>query len=425
MSATIAVINRQNQLENTVNFLRKHQAVLSRYRLVTPEEIGTKIQAETDLSVDCLLPSYQGGDSQLTSLVAKGEITAVICLLDTDYTQFQEPNIQVLQRICVVKNVPIAINLATAEIIIDRLRRNRIAHLIFNPVSGQGNADEDLAIIKKLLQPAMELIVHPTTTEISPEKLAKDAIESQADLIIASGGDGTVSTVSGALIGTDIPLGIIPRGTANAFSKALGIPFGFNPIQSACEVIIEGHTHTVDVSCCNGLPMILLAGLGLEAETIERADREAKDRWGVFAYIMAGIQQLKEQELFTTEIEVEGVVKKFHAGAVTIANAAPPTSVMAQGFGSVNLKDGLLDVTIAAPTTDLETVTAMASLLGAALFKTPTNRDDIINLKTKKIKVTTDPPQKVVLDGEMIGTTPIEVECIPSGLTVLAPPPKN
>ena len=421
MSATIAVIARQNQQENTLNFLHKHQGVLYRYCLVTPEEIGKRIQAETDLSVEFLLPSSQGGDTQLTSLVANGEITAVICLLGTDYTQFQDPDIQVLQRICVVKNVPIAINLATAEIIIDRLRRNRIAHLIFNPVAGQGNADEDLATIKRLLQPAMELIVHLTTTEISPQKLAQDAIESEADLIIASGGDGTVSSVSGALIGTNIPLGIIPRGTANAFAKALGIPFGFNPIQSACEVIIEGNTHTVDISRCNGLPMILLAGLGLEAEAIERADREAKDRWGVFAYIMAGIQQLKEQELFTTEIEVEGVVKQFHAAAVTIANAAPPTSVMAQGFGSVNVKDGLLDVTIAAPKTDLEAVTAMASLLGAALFKTPTNRDDIINLKTKKIKVKTAPPQKVVLDGEMIGTTPIEVECIPSGLNVLAP----
>ena len=271
----------------------------------------------------------------------------------------------------------------------------------------------------------MELIVHVTTPEINPEKLAQDAIASNADLIIASGGDGTISTVAGALIGTDIPLGIIPRGTANAFSKALGIPFGFNPIQSSCEVIIAGHIHTIDVSRCNGLPMILLAGLGLEAKTIERADREAKDRWGVFAYIMAGIQQLKEQEPFTTEIEIEGVVKQFHAGAVTIANAAPPTSVMAQGFGSVNAKDGLLDVTIAAPTSDLEAITAMASLLGAALFKTPTNRDDIINLKTKKIKVKTDPPQKVVLDGEMIGTTPIEVECIPDGLNVLTPLAKN
>ncbi|MGK7920071.1 MAG: hypothetical protein AB4080_08710, partial [Trichodesmium sp.] len=48
--------------------------------------------------------------------------------------------------------------------------------------------------------------------------------------------------------------------------------------------------------------------------------------------------------------------------------------------------------------------------------------EDTIGLRTKRVKVSTKPPQKVVLDGEIIGTTPIEVECIPSGLTVLAPP---
>ncbi len=422
MSATIALITRENQKENIVNFVRQHQAVLARYHLIAPEELGKQIQRETNLSIECLLPGSQGGDAQITALVAQGKVTAVICLLAPVYTQLQEPDFQVLQRICVAHNVPLAINLATAELILDKLRRTRVAHLIFNPVSGQNNPEQDLALIKQLLEPAMELVVHFTTKEISPEQLAKKAIESKADLIIASGGDGTVSAVAGALISTDMPLGIIPRGTANAFAVALGIPPSLTPIETACEVVLKNCTRTVDAARCNGLPMILLAGIGLEAETVERADREAKNRWGALAYIMAGIQQFNEQELFTTEIEIEGKIEQFQAGAVTIANAAPPTSVMAQGLGSVNMDDGLLDVTIAAPKTELEAVSAMASLLGSALFKTPTNRPDIINLQTKHIKVTTNPPQKVVLDGEAIGTDPIEIKCIPNGLTVFAPP---
>ncbi len=438
MSATIALITRENQKDNIintvignseeslpsliVNFVRQHQAVLTRYHLIATEELGRQIQKETDLPVECLLPDSQGGSAQITTLVAEGKVTAVICLLAPIYTQLQEPDFQVLQRICVLQNVPLAINLATAEIILDKLRRTCIAHLIFNPVSGQNNAEQDLTLIKKLLEPAMELVVHFTTEEISAEHLTKKAIESQADLIIASGGDGTVSAVAGALIGTDMPLGIIPRGTANAFAVALGIPSALTPIKASCEVILKNMTRKVDVARCNGLPMILLAGIGLEAETVERADREAKNRWGALAYILAGIEQLKEQELFATEIEVEGKIKQFQAGAVTIANAAPPTSLMAQGLGWVNMNDGLLDVTIAAPKTELEAITAMASLLGSALFKTPTNRQDIINLQTKRIKVTTNPPQKVVLDGELIDTDTIEIECIPNGLTVFAPP---
>jgi diacylglycerol kinase (ATP) len=224
------------------------------------------------------------------------------------------------------------------------------------------------------------------------------------------------------LIGTQIPLGVIPRGTANAFAVAVGIPARLNPIASACEVIIAGQTRVVDAARCNGLPMILLAGIGLEAETVERADRETKNRWGVLAYIVAGVQQFQEQELFETEIEVEGVVKTFQAGAVTIANAAPATSVMAQGLGRVVADDGLLNVTIAAPQTELQAVTAMVDLLGSALLRIPSQRPDIICLETARIKVTTQPPQKVALDGEIIGTTPVEIECIPGGLTVLAPP---
>lgn len=155
---------------------------------------------------------------------------------------------------------------------------------------------------------------------------------------------------------------------------------------------------------------------------VERANREAKSRFGALAYIWAGIQQLNEHELFATQIEIEGVVNEFQAGAVTVANAAPPTSVLAQGLGQVIATDGLLDVTIATPSTKLQAVNAMLSLFGSALIKTTPNRPDIIHLPTKRLKITTNPPQKIVVDGEIIGTTPVEIECIPGGLTVFAAP---
>jgi diacylglycerol kinase family enzyme len=168
--------------------------------------------------------------------------------------------------------------------------------------------------------------------------------------------------------------------------------------------------------------MILLAGIGFEAEMVERANREAKSRFGALAYIWAGIQQLNEHELFATQIEIEDVVSEFQAGAVTIANAAPPTSVLAQGLGQVIAHDGLLDVTIASSNTKLQAVNAMLNLFGSALVNTTPNRPDIVHLRTQRIKVTTDPPQKIVLDGEIIGTTPVEIECIPEGLSVFVAP---
>jgi diacylglycerol kinase (ATP) len=253
--------------------------------------------------------------------------------------------------------------------------------------------------------------------------LVKAAIAAQADLVIAAGGDGTVSAVAGALVGTGIPLGIIPRGTANAFAVALGIP-RFLPVRNACQVILVEHTQTIDAAYCNNMPMILLAGIGYEAEVIETADRALKNQWGTLAYLVAGWQVMDGQTTFEIEIEADesqGEIYRFEADAMTIANAAPPTSVLAQGAGQVIMNDGLLDVTIVTAANKLQAVTTMLGLLGAAILKTELNQQNVLHSRTRGLKVTTNPPQKVVVDGEPIGTTPIKIECIPAGLTVLVP----
>lgn len=420
MPTTIALIAHDRKKDDIVNFARTHQSVLSRYKLIATGTTGQRIQEGTGLPVERMLSGPMGGDAQIATQVATGQVIAVIFLIDPLYAQPHEPDIQALLRICVVHNIPIATNLATAEAIVAMLHQTRVAYLIFNPVSGQGNQEQDLALIQKLFEPEIRLNIHRTTPELGAEQLAKEAIAQGAELIIASGGDGTVSAVAGEVIGTGIPLGVIPRGTANAFAAALGIP---NNIRGACETILAGTTRVVDAARCNGFPMVLLTGIGFEAEIVEKANREAKSRFGALAYIFAGIQQLNEHELFATQIEMEGVVNEFQAAAVTIANAAPPTSVLAQGLGEVIANDGVLDVTIATSNTKLQAVNTMLNLFGSALIRVAPNRPDIVHLRTQRLKVTTNPPQKIVVDGEIIGTTPVEIECIPHGLTIFATPP--
>ncbi len=131
------------------------------------------------------------------------------------------------------------------------------AHLIFNPVAGQGNAEQELALIDSLLRAEFELKIVQTTPEISAEDLVVQAISASAELVIASGGDGTLSAVAGKLANTGIPLGIIPRGTANAFANALGIP---TDITNACQSIVAGVTQAIDLATCNGYPIPLFKG---------------------------------------------------------------------------------------------------------------------------------------------------------------------
>jgi len=422
MARTIALIAHDTKKKDMVDFAVRHQPLLSRYKLITTENTGKCIQEATSLQIEQMASGPLGGDTQIAAKVVAGEIIAVIFLIDPFDAQPHEPDIQILLRICNIHLVPLASNLGTAEAIAISFSQSLIAHLIFNPVSGGGNSEQDLEFIKQMLEPHLHLEIHLTSPNISSQELATQAISQSADLIIASGGDGTVSAVAGAVIGTDIPLGIIPRGTANAFSMALGITQQLNQMRRACEIILAGKTRIIDTARCkNGLPLILLAGIGYEAETIEKADREAKNKWGSLAYIMAGWQQLDEQNLFTAEIEIEGRLETFEAGAITIANAAPPTSVLAQGIGEVVVDDGLLDITIATVDNKIQAVTTILSMLGAALIKTSAELDNIVHLRSRKVKISANPLQKVVLDGEIIGNTPLEIECLPRSLKVFAP----
>lgn len=420
MSATIALIAHDSRKDDIVNFATTYAPVLARHRLIATCATGQRIQAATGLPIELKLAGPLGGDTQIAADICGGDVIAVIFLVDPLYAQSHEPDIQALLRVCNVHNVPIATNLSTAEVIIHRLAKQQVAHLIYNPVAGQGTGEQDLELIRQLLQPHMSLHVHLTTADIDPEELVKEAIADNADIVIASGGDGTVSAVAGAVIGTGIALGVIPRGTANAFAAALGIP-RLLPIRAACQVILAGNTLTIDAARCNGLPMILLAGVGYEAEAVDLASRELKNQWGAMAYLMAGWQTLDTQQPFEAEIEADGETYHIQASAITVANAAPPTSVLAQGAGQVIYDDGLLDITIGTSETKMQAVTTMVKMLGSALVGADAQQQNVLHGRAKDIKITTTPPQKVVVDGEVIGTTPIYIECIPNGLSVLAP----
>lgn len=422
--ALIASTNRQQELLELVN---RHPKVLNRYNLVAPSNIGQYLQNQAGLSVESVRSLSDGGDIELAARILSKTIVGVIALIDADDVLDYESGLRNLWRACVLQDVPFATNLSTAELALRGAAKHRLAYLIFNPVAGQGNPDQELALIRQLLEPQIQLNVIFTERDVDPAEQAKAAIAKiqanqtdgpTTDLIIASGGDGTVSVVAGATIGTGIPIGIIPRGTANAFSVGLGIP---TDLRGACQTILSGNTRVVDAAMCNDLPMVLLAGIGFEAGMVDRADRALKDRLGTLAYVLAGAQQFAQQERFKAQIEIEGEVTELETGAITIANVAPSGSVLAQGSGQVIPNDGLLEVTIGTTQTRVQAIGAMTSLFAAAIRKMPTNRDDILCLQTARIKVSTTPPQKVVVDGEIIGTTPIDIQCIPNGLTVFAP----
>lgn len=369
----------------------------------------------------------EGGDIELAATILQGDVSGLIHFPSPSGERGRDVLSEPLVRAALLNNLPIALNPATASALVKGIKGSRRGYVIFNPVSGQGDPDLELAEIRNYLEPQIMLQVWMTKPGVDPGDQARDLIkeihaferEGEGEsIIIASGGDGTVGAVASALRGTDIPLGIIPRGTANAFSVALGIPTG---LKAACTNLLLGNTRRVDVALCNDRPMILLAGLGFEAGMVTMASRELKNVLGPMAYIFSGARQLMAQQPFDAKLMINGETTEVHASAITVANAAPATSVMAQGFGQVIPDDGQLEVIIASPRDRMGGFSVLSSLAKSAVLKNSANNADIICVRTSELHVTLPTPQTIVIDGEIEETDQMTVSVIQAALKVVAP----
>ncbi len=379
------------------------------------------------LSITTCRGIRSGGDIEMAATILKGEISGLIHFPSPTGERAGDVLSEPLVRAALLNDLPIALNPASASALVRGIKGSRRGYLIFNPVAGQGDPVNELAEIRSYLEPQIMLQIWMTQPNLDPAQQARDliqeikAFEQQGEgesLIIASGGDGTVGAVASALADSDIPLGIIPRGTANAFSVALGIPTG---VKAACTNLLLGNTRLVDVAMCNDQPMILLSGLGFEAGMVNKASRELKNILGPMAYIFSGARQLVDQQPFKATLRIDGEEYHLDASAITVANAAPATSVMAQGFGQVIPDDGLLEVIVASPKDRISGFSVLSSLAWSAIVSNTSHHDNIACFRTRQIEVELEESQKLVVDGEILDADKMTVSVKPGALQVVAP----
>lgn len=292
------------------------------------------------------------------------------------------------------------------------------ATLIHCPRGGSAS-DDDLEQARALLSQHMELEVLRVEDDRSPADLARQALAGGAKVVIASGGDGSVSSVASVIVGReDVALGILPRGTANSIAAFLGIP---KDIEAACAIICDRHSRSIDTARVNNLSMVLMATVGLHAEAITDVDPERKKRYGAFAYVLEEVERMLDTELFDVTVEANGQEATLPANAVTVANIARPASLLAQGPATIQEDDGLLDVTIVAIRGFADAVATSWHLATSTLRQQPAERENIGSFRTKRIRITTAQPKRVMVDGEDATETPIVIECVPRSLRVLVP----
>ena len=292
----------------------------------------------------------------------------------------------------------------------------RTAALIWNPVSGRGA--DDLVEVRQALEPHFALRVFETSAERDADACARDALADGPELVIAAGGDGTVSLVAATLVGSDVPLGILARGTSNSIAAGLGIP---EDLALAVRNLVEGEVRALDTARANGRTMVLHASVGFQAAAVGNTDREAKHRWGVLAYVKEGIAVLRSLEPFHVELETEAEIVRCLATNVTIANIAPTKTLLAQGPSVISPEDGELDITIVATTGIGDAVATGLHLLRTAAQGEAATRDNVGFLSAPRVRITTDPPQPLLVDGEDAGHGTLSIVCLPRSLRVIVP----
>lgn len=308
-----------------------------------------------------------------------------------------------------------------------RLVVRNTAWLIANPVSGRRQWEEDKETILRYLSAYFDITVKTTTPEMNGTVLAKEAVKTSPDMVIACGGDGTITEVAAALVGTPIKLGIIPFGTANALSHALcGTLSKVASLETMCLNLIDGCEQRIDTATCNGELMLLLAGVGFEQQMIEKADRSKKNTSGQLAYLQGLWEAIGQNEVheFTVQLNDDEPFT-IKTPSLTIANAAPITTLLAQGKGVPNIMDGKLDLTWLDPERMQILNLAELALLGMGDRntddETPESNSGVFHRTAQHVTVDISQVGHYVVDGEERQADKLEVVVRPQSLSVVVP----
>jgi YegS/Rv2252/BmrU family lipid kinase len=202
----------------------------------------------------------------------------------------------------------------------------RKALLIYNPKTGRygtRRTPQLAALCDSLRKHDVELEIVSTTGPGDATRLAANAAGQGFNEVIVSGGDGTINEALQGLIGTDLRLGLLPRGTGNVLARELKIPLNS---QHALGVIARGRTRKVYAGCAIEETsaarryFFLMAGIGLDASVVSRVRPGLKKRIGKAAFWYSGLSHLADWQPLPFEIDIDD--KTYSATFAIIGKAA-------------------------------------------------------------------------------------------------------
>jgi len=298
------------------------------------------------------------------------------------------------------------------------------AVLIYNPRAGRGGERRrhELEQAQQILHDAgIEAELQATTGPGAATELARRAVAQRRQLVIVSGGDGTINEVVNGLAGSQVPMAVLPAGTANVLGKELRLPWD---IPAAARLIPQCSLRRVALGLA--IPaegpaaqryFICLAGAGPDGIMVYKTSLAVKARLGILAYWLEGARQVFAYRFPPFRVISEG--HEYEATGVVVGRTKSyggPSNITTEA----DLFEDLFEV-VASTTSNW--LLNMQSLV-AILFERHRRLKHLQFWKTRQVRLEPVAGHRVhaQVDGEYIGTLPVEYRIVPDALTLAVPP---
>ncbi|WP_210651988.1 lipid kinase [Nocardioides sp. SYSU D00065] len=292
-------------------------------------------------------------------------------------------------------------------------RTDRIA-VVVNTASRTG-ARALPYVVAALQRAARQVDVHPAHGGAGLAGALDDALVSEPNLLVVGGGDGTIGAAADRVAHTGTALGVLPLGTANDFARTLQIPAS---LDAAVDTVLRGPVVDVDLGRVDGRAYLNVASLGLSVAVTRRLTPGLKRRLGRFAYPAATLAAYSRHRPFAARIELsDGTVLELEdLMQVAVGNGRHYGGGLTVSPGA-SIDDHLLDVYAVEQGRHRDHVSVARLLRTGHLV----DHDRVHHLTTRRLRLVTDEPMEVNLDGEIAATTPATFEVDRNALHVVVP----
>ena len=269
---------------------------------------------------------------------------------------------------------------------------------IFNPKSGKGQIRNQLmAIVDTFVKSGYEVTIYPTQAKADAVRKVAEAAD-EYDLVVCSGGDGTLDEVVTGMMQCDgiVPIGYIPAGSTNDFAQSLKIPK--NMLQAA-DMAVNGQAFPCDVGVFNEDYFVYIAAFGLFTDVSYMTNQKLKNIFGHVAYILESAKRLYDIPSYYLEVEVNGktIRDEFIYGMIT--NSVSVGGMKNMTGSNVKLDDGEFEVTLIKTPKNPIALQEIITALLISQFDTKY----MYSFRAKKITFESEESISWTLDGEFGG----------------------